>query len=99
MLKNEEHIVEYSNTILGPVYGLENAGPAVCEVEQIRALLSRLSKGYDVTIESIISFKHSYCEIVSKLILRKTRLGIGKDATPLALVKNISAPKQTGKCF
>lgn len=46
----------------------------VLEFNQKRALLCGLPKGYDVTVESVMNFKHKYIEFVSKLILCETRL-------------------------
>lgn len=99
VLKKGEHIVEYSKRILGLVSELENAGHVVSEVEQERALLRGLPKDYDVTVETVMSFKHAYSEAVPKLIVREIRLRDAEDATPLALATTTPAWKQSRKCF
>lgn len=53
---------------------LYNAGHVVLEVEKKRFFLRGMPKDCDMTVEGIMSLKHSYCEAVSKLIVRESRL-------------------------
>lgn len=71
----------------------------VSEVEHEWVLLRGLPKDYDVTIESAMSFRDTYSEAVSRLIVRATRLRNYEDSTTPALVARASMTKQSQKCF
>lgn len=62
------------------------SGRAVSEVWQMRALSRGLSKDYDVVVDSVMNFKQTHSEVVSRLIVRETWLYNYEDAHALALV-------------
>lgn len=50
-------------------------------------------------VESVMSFKHTFSEAVSKLILHETWLRNAENASPLALVTMTALLKQSRKCL
>lgn len=79
--------------------GLENADYVMSQVEQKRVLLRGLSGDYEVTVELIMTYNHTYSEAVAKLIVRERRLGKSAFASPQAWVTMTPPSKQPRKCF
>lgn len=89
----------YSSQVSGLVLELKNAGHVMYEVDQKCTLLYGLPKHYDVTVESVMSFNHTYSESVPKLIVRETRLCNADETSLLALVTTTLSPNQSQKWF
>lgn len=69
-LQNGEKIVIYSNRILELFGELESAGPKISQLEVKRALLRRLIKHYDVTVEATKGTALYYNVTIASLIVR-----------------------------
>lgn len=99
LLKKGKLIMEYPNLILGLVLELKNAGHLTSALEQMQVLLHGIPEDNKVTVESIMSSKHTYHKAISKRIVPESRLGKSECASLQALVAMTPPPKKPRKCF
>lgn len=73
-LERGEKILNYSNRIVKLESELEGAGHSIADLEKKKILLRGIPHKFYVTAETTVNSVYSYHDLISKLILRETRI-------------------------